>query len=281
MQTTSLACGLSWLKTRTFYSFQGFFPRDSLREEAKTKGNVMVELFARLYGVIANFFPSWKQRLREKKYAEAWCRFARGPGRVNLLVLDRAIENVLPTSAGTVLHLLCGKGRFSERLAAKGCQVLGIDLNRFLIEAARKRGSEVYYDRADASEAHFVPEHFDAAVASAAHLLSDGQLERLVSNVRRGLKRSGMFVMTTDHPARLGVANEKRLPSNYKELLELGETVALDTSWDGAEEMSYLRSIEKYRAALLASFREVEVRVVDLPEEPHSYLMLIAKGPKT
>ena len=90
-----------------------------------------------------------------------------------------------------VLDLGCGDGQLTQRLAATGAHVLGVDASGNMVAAARERGIE-----AEQANAELLPFHdatFDAVFSNAAlHWVRDH--ESMLAQVHRVLKPGGRFV---------------------------------------------------------------------------------------
>jgi trans-aconitate methyltransferase len=100
------------------------------------------------------------------------------------------LELLAPRAGERVLDLGCGDGALTERLAALGCSVIGIDASADMIAAARRRGLEAHV--ADGQDLRFMAE-FDAVFSNAAlHWMRDA--DAVLFGVRRALKPGGRFV---------------------------------------------------------------------------------------
>jgi trans-aconitate methyltransferase len=90
-----------------------------------------------------------------------------------------------------ILDLGCGDGQLTQRVAATGAHVLGVDASQEMIAAARERGIE-----AEQSNAELLPFHdgtFDAVFSNAVlHWVRDQ--DAMLSQVHRVLKPGGRFV---------------------------------------------------------------------------------------
>src|ERR1700739_44764 len=90
-----------------------------------------------------------------------------------------------------ILDLGCGDGQLTQRLAATGAHVLGVDGSAEMIAAARERGIE-----AELANAESLPFHdgtFDAVFSNAALHWVRGQ-DAVLAQVYRVLKPGGRFV---------------------------------------------------------------------------------------
>jgi trans-aconitate methyltransferase len=105
--------------------------------------------------------------------------------------MGEALLALLKPQAGErILDLGCGDGALSEKIAASGAVVLGIDESAQMVEAAARRG--VTARRLDAYELDYRGE-FDAVFSNAAlHWMKDPG--RVIAGIARALKPGGRFV---------------------------------------------------------------------------------------
>ncbi len=90
-----------------------------------------------------------------------------------------------------ILDLGCGDGQLSQRIAASGAHVLGVDASANMVEAARARGIE-----AEQANAELLPFHdgtFDAVFSNAALHWVRNQ-DEMLAQVHRVLRTGGRFV---------------------------------------------------------------------------------------
>jgi SAM-dependent methyltransferase len=100
------------------------------------------------------------------------------------------IELLAPRAGERILDLGCGDGFLTERLAALGCEVVGVDSSPEQVAAAQRRGLEAHVARAEALP--FVAE-FDAVLSNAVlHWVKDAA--GAIAAVRRALRPGGRFV---------------------------------------------------------------------------------------
>ena len=90
-----------------------------------------------------------------------------------------------------ILDLGCGDGQLTQRIAATGAQVLGVDASPEMVTVARERGTE-----AELANAETLPFHdatFDAVFSNAALHWVRSQ-DAMLAQVHRVLKPGGRFV---------------------------------------------------------------------------------------
>jgi len=91
----------------------------------------------------------------------------------------------------SILDLGCGDGQLTQRIAAIGARVVGVDASPEMVAAARSRGMQATEGRAESLP--FSNGTFDAVFSNAAlHWVRDQ--EAMMEQVRRVLKPGGRFV---------------------------------------------------------------------------------------
>lgn len=127
-----------------------------------------------------------EQPLRQSWQADRYATNARFVADLGAPV----VELLAPRPGERILDLGCGDGALSERLAALGCTVIGVDAGPDMVAAARRRGVDAYV--ADGQDLRFAAE-FDAVFSNAAlHWMRDA--DAVLEGVRRALKPGGRFV---------------------------------------------------------------------------------------
>ena len=101
------------------------------------------------------------------------------------------LEWLAPKSAEHILDIGCGDGQLTERIAANGAVVVGIDSSPEMVAATRELGITAV--EASAESLPFKDQVFDAVFSNAAlHWVRDH--DATMSEVRRVLKPGGRFV---------------------------------------------------------------------------------------
>jgi ubiquinone/menaquinone biosynthesis C-methylase UbiE len=101
------------------------------------------------------------------------------------------VEWLAPQPSERILDLGCGDGQLTERIAATGAIVTGVDASSAMAEAARSRGIRV--DHAQAEKLPYPDATFDAVFSNAALHWVRGQ-DAMLSEVHRILRPDGRFV---------------------------------------------------------------------------------------
>jgi 2-polyprenyl-6-hydroxyphenyl methylase/3-demethylubiquinone-9 3-methyltransferase len=98
------------------------------------------------------------------------------------------------TRGRRILDLGCGKGRFARILAARGAQVIGLDVSAAMLAAARQVGLDCV--RGSARRLPFREASFDAAIAvEVFEHLEPSALGDVCDELRRVLRPGGTFVL--------------------------------------------------------------------------------------
>lgn len=100
------------------------------------------------------------------------------------------LELLAPQSGEAILDVGCGDGVLTQKIAALGCQVVGLDSSAEFAAAARRLGLDVV--EMSAYDMDFGP-RFDAVFSNAAlHWMKDA--DTVIGNVARALRPQGRFV---------------------------------------------------------------------------------------
>ena len=100
------------------------------------------------------------------------------------------IDLLAPQPGETILDLGCGDGILTQKLAATGARVIGVDASPDFVTAAQALGVDTRLMDARALD---LPERFDAVFSNAAlHWIPEAGT--VVAGVRRHLKANGRFV---------------------------------------------------------------------------------------
>ena len=103
-----------------------------------------------------------------------------------------------PKSHESILDLGCGTGELAYEIAKKGTEVIGIDIDYYQIEKAKKHklhdSLNVNFQEMNATQLSFT-EKFDAVVSHRLiHWVDEEQQKDLLDNVWQALKPGGRFV---------------------------------------------------------------------------------------
>jgi trans-aconitate methyltransferase len=101
------------------------------------------------------------------------------------------VDLLNPQPGERILDLACGDGVLTEKIIARGAEVVGVDGSSDMVSAARKRGIDARL--ADAYQLDFAPE-FDAVFSNAALHWMKRDPDAVIQGARRALKPAGRFV---------------------------------------------------------------------------------------
>jgi SAM-dependent methyltransferase len=195
--------------------------------------------------------------------------------RARFLTSERFYVEEARRGGGPVLELGCGSGRLTIPIARAGIEIVGADLSRPMLEAARAkaRAAGVEVDLREADMRGFdMPERFSAILIagnSLLHLLTLDELKECLASVRRHLAPGGRFVFDISKwdLSRLARDPSQRYPVYTLNDPKRGEIAIEETaSYDTARQ---IRRIGWYLSAPGApDFRivEYELRVI-FPQE--------------
>jgi SAM-dependent methyltransferase len=128
----------------------------------------------------------------EAALAQTWDAQAYGQNGAFVHELAGGVLEWLNAQPGEhILDLGCGDGQFTQRIAATGAMVQGVDASPEMVAAARSRG--ILADEASAESLPYSSCSFDAVCSNAAlHWMRDQ--DAVLAEVRRVLKPGGRFV---------------------------------------------------------------------------------------
>jgi SAM-dependent methyltransferase len=105
---------------------------------------------------------------------------------------DAVLQLLAPQPGELILDVGCGDGALTERIAAAGARVIGLDSSPEMVEAARARGLDAFVADAEAMDLERFGQ-FDAAFSNAAlHWMLDP--DAVATGIFKGLKEGGRFV---------------------------------------------------------------------------------------
>jgi SAM-dependent methyltransferase len=138
---------------------------------------------------------AWERNSRE------WIRWARDEGLdAHYLSYHRDLFlELAPAPSGRTLDLGCGEGRLTRELAARGHDVVGVDLSPTLLAAAREVSPELEFHEADAAALPFPDASFELVLAFMS-LQDMDDLEGAIAEAGRMLAPGGSFCLAVVHP---------------------------------------------------------------------------------
>jgi len=137
---------------------------------------------------------------------------------------------------GRVLDAGCGTGRVAVELARRGHEVVGVDLDPAMLDAARRKGPELAWHRGDLSTCH-LEQSFDRIVLAGNVLifLDPGSEGLVVANLARHLEVGGLLI--AGFQLRAG-----RLDARILDRLAAEASLELVERWSTWDRAPFLRS---------------------------------------
>ena len=111
----------------------------------------------------------------------------------------RKIVEKIPEGSALIMDQACGTGILTFKIARRysSGQVIGVDLQEEYLGIAKRRAKELKLDNVQLilgrAEDVFLEKNFDCIVSS--YLAKYADLERLIRNIRRMLRKGGILVM--------------------------------------------------------------------------------------
>ena len=104
---------------------------------------------------------------------------------------EPVVELLNPQPGERILDLACGDGALTEKIVARGAEVVGVDGSADMVAAAQRRGVDARIT--DAHQLEFAAE-FDAVFSNAALHWMKRDPDAVILGVRRALRPGGRFV---------------------------------------------------------------------------------------
>ena len=110
----------------------------------------------------------------------------------------------MPRRGGAVLDVGCGTGLHLEMYQRYGCKLYGIDTSQSMLEVAEARlGESAELRLADATQMPFESGFFDLAICMLAlHEMDESVRSKVISEIKRVMKRDGRILFIDFHPGR-------------------------------------------------------------------------------
>lgn len=111
-----------------------------------------------------------------------------------------------------ILDLGCGAGIYAKILAKKGAKVKGIDISEEQIKIAKRENPKIEFRAGNAEKLPYKNKEFDI-VLTALVLEHLKEWDKILAEIRRVLKKNGMFVFSIGNPVTncIRVNNRRRI----------------------------------------------------------------------
>jgi SAM-dependent methyltransferase len=117
--------------------------------------------------------------------------------------IEHCLQRLAPGPGERVLDLATGTGWAARGAAARGAEVVGVDIGADLIEAAKERarqaGLEIAFEVGDAERLRFEDESFEVVVSTCGVMFASDP-EAAAAEIARVCKRGGRVGLTTWPP---------------------------------------------------------------------------------
>ena len=166
---------------------------------------------------------------------------------------DAVLRLLAPQPGELILDVGCGDGALTERIAAAGANVIGLDAPPEMVEAARARGIDAFQMDAEAMELERFG-RFDAVFSNAAlHWMLDP--DAVATGIFAALRAGGRFVGEMGGEGNLAILRR----GLRDELSERGyQMPAQDPAW--------YASVEEFtRLYLVAGFEGIRAELIERP----------------
>jgi len=177
-----------------------------------------------------------------------------------MIFLIKLAERTLGKYYRKILDLACGTGRHHKYLREEGFEVYGVDLNKELIELAKKRNKdfEEYYEVKDVRSIEYI-ENFDVVINwyTSFGYFSDEENRLVLRRIFRALKPKGILILDFPTVWREGVQAVEH--NNY---VEINKSTKIDRyTFD-----FYSKLFEK-RGNILELVGELRIKLTVYPPE--------------
>ena len=172
---------------------------------------------------------------------------------------EAALVLLNPQPGELILDLGCGDGVLTERIAAAGARVIGIDSSEAMVEAARARGIDAFVGDAETLDADREVARFgrfDAVFSNAAlHWMTDA--EAVAASVAALVREGGRFVGEMGGAGNLAIIRA----GLREELVERGYALP-------AEDMAWYPTVEEFaRVYRAAGFADIQAERIERPTD--------------
>lgn len=133
-----------------------------------------------------------------------------------------------------ILDLGCGPGRYAKILTENGAKVIGIDNSENSLKIARKEAPKAEFILGDIEELPFKSEEFDIVLSP----LVIGHFKnwnKIFKEVRRVLKKGGIFIFSIHNPIREVMEKEKWMFRKFRKVENYFNERSIYDTWGNGE----------------------------------------------
>ncbi|HKR24870.1 MAG TPA: methyltransferase domain-containing protein [Allosphingosinicella sp.] len=192
---------------------------------------------------------------------------------------DAVLQLLAPQSGELILDVGCGDGALTQKIAAVGANVIGLDSSPEMVEAARARGIDAFVADAEAMDLERFGQ-FDAVFSNAAlHWMLDP--DAVATGIFKALKPGGRFVGEMGGEGNLAILRR----GLRDELTERGYVMPeQDPAWYAGVEaftrLYHITGFEEVRAELIERPTPLPGGVADWVKTFRAGLMDLAMVPE-
>jgi ubiquinone/menaquinone biosynthesis C-methylase UbiE len=147
-----------------------------------------------------------------------------------MLEMPRTLRMLGNVKSKKILDLGCGPGRYAHILTDKNAKIVGIDNSINSLKIAEKEAPEAKFVLGDIEKLPFKSAEFNIVFSS----LVLGHFEKwdkIFSEVRRVLKRNGIFIFSIHNPIRETLEKEKWFFRTFREIKNYFKERILQDNW--------------------------------------------------
>lgn len=157
---------------------------------------------------------------------------------------------------GPIIDLACGTGRVTIPLASKGHQLIGVDVHRGMLDAARKKSEElnlnIKWVEQDCTKLDLnIKSHLIYSVGNSfQHFLTNEDQDRLLSSVNKHLHNEGIFIFGTRFPS-VDELLQSSIEEYWKTYIDSETQYPVDvytvSNYDSLNQIQHYTTIRKYK----------------------------------
>jgi ubiquinone/menaquinone biosynthesis C-methylase UbiE len=116
------------------------------------------------------------------------------------VILPNLLRLMEPLKGQAVLDLACGSGFFSEKFAAQGAHVIGVDISKELIALAKKKYPSIDFIISSADDLSHIKDHSIDKISIVLAIQNIEHVKNMLLECARVLTPSGRIFIVMNHP---------------------------------------------------------------------------------